>query len=194
QFRRGLDCRTHDWRVTRAPAQMPAQQIADAFLIRPWVLAQEAVERHQDPGCAKAALQRVISLEGRLQNAETVRRRRQAFHGSDLTTVDLHREREAGARRLAVDADGAGAAHAVFAADMRPGRADLMPQEVGQQQPRLRLAGARFAVQGEADGMPPAGLQSAHCSTSRTRSRPIMRTRSRRYRAVAWTSSRASSS
>ena len=70
------------------------------LLVRPWVLAQEAVQRHQDPGGAKAALQRMISLECRLQNAEPIRCWREAFHGPDLAAVDLHREREAGARRL----------------------------------------------------------------------------------------------
>ncbi len=107
-------------------------------------------------------------------------RGREALDGPHLAAVDLHGEREAGARGLAVDIDGAGAAHAVFAADMGAGRPDLMPQEIGQQHPRLGFAGAWLAVEREADGMPAAGLQAAHCSTSRTRSRPIMRTRSRR--------------
>src|SRR5436190_6320300 len=78
QFRCGLDRRAHDRRIPGAAAQMPAEQIADAFLIRPRVLAQEAVERHQDSGCAKTALKGVISFECRLQDAETVRRRCEA--------------------------------------------------------------------------------------------------------------------
>src|SRR5665213_272565 len=176
QFGGGLDRRANDRRIARASAQMSAQQIANALLIRSLVLAQEAVERHQDAGGAEAALQRVMALERRLQDAEAAGRRREAFHGPDLAAVNLHGKREAGACRLAVDEDGAGAAHPVFAADMRAGRADLMAQEIGQQQPRLRLARAWAAVQREADRMPPAGLQSAHCSTSCTRSRPIMRT------------------
>ena len=92
------------------------------------------------PGRAKTALQRVMALERRLQNAEAVGRRRQAFHGPDLAAVDLRGKRQAGPRRLAVDDDGAGAAHPMFAADIGAGRADLMAQEIGQQQPRLRLA------------------------------------------------------
>ena len=117
-----------------------------------------------------------------------------AFDCAHLAAFDLHGECEAGPRRLAVDGDGAGAAHAVFAPNMRARHPDLMPQEVGQQHPRLGFTGAWFAVEHEADGVALTGWQSAHGSTSRTRSRPIMRTRSRRYRAVAWTSSRASSS
>ena len=149
-------------------------------LIRLLVLAQEAVERHQDAGGAEAALQRVVALERRLQDAEAAGRWREAFHRPDLAAVDLHGEREAGARRLAVDDDRAGAADAVLAADMGAGCADLVAQEIGQQQPRFGLARARAAVQREANGMSLASRPSAHCRTSRTRSRPIMRTRSRR--------------
>ena len=96
------------------------------------------------PAVQKPHCKRVISLERCLQNAEAVRRRRKAFDGPHLAAVDLHGEREAGARRLAVDVDGAGAAHAVLAADMGAGRSDLMTQEIGQQQsaarPRRRMA------------------------------------------------------
>src|SRR5580658_2610522 len=73
QFRRGLQRRTHDRRVPRAAAQMTAQHIADACLIRPWVFAQETVERHQDPRGTEAALQRVIAFECRLQDAKASR-------------------------------------------------------------------------------------------------------------------------
>ena len=52
---------------------MTAQYIADAFFIRPRMLAQEAVERHQDSGGTEAALQRMIAFERRLQNAEAAR-------------------------------------------------------------------------------------------------------------------------
>jgi hypothetical protein len=54
---------------------------------------------------------------------------------------------------LAIDVDGAGAAHAVLATDMRAGYTDLMAQKIGQQQPWLGLARARLAVQGKADGV-----------------------------------------
>ena len=105
---------------------MPAEQIADAFLIRPRALAQKMVERHQDAGRAEAALQGMIAFQRRLQNAETVRRGRQSFHGAKLAAFDLRGQRQAGARRHAVNCDGAGAAHAMLAADMGAGGADLV--------------------------------------------------------------------
>src|SRR5271167_3672241 len=95
QFRRRLKRRAHDRRIPRATAQMTAQHIADFFLVRLRVFAQESIQRHQNSGSAKAALQRVISLEGRLQHTKTARRRREAFHGPQFAAVDLHRECEA---------------------------------------------------------------------------------------------------
>ena len=132
---------------------MSAEDIPNAFLIRSRVIAQEAIERHQDAGRAKAALKRVVALERRLQDAETAGRWRQALHGPNLATVDLNGEREASACRFPINVDGAGAAHAVLATDMGAGRADLMAQKIGQQQPGLGLTRARLAVQREANGV-----------------------------------------
>ena len=79
------------------------------------------IERHQDAGGAEAALQRVMAPERLLQHRQAARRRREAFDGADVRAVRLHRERQAGARRHAVDLDRAGAADAVLAADMGAG-------------------------------------------------------------------------
>ena len=49
----------------------------------------------------------------------------------------LHREHQAGARAAAVDQHRAGAAHAVLAAEMRAGEAELVAQEIGERQPGL---------------------------------------------------------
>src|SRR6516164_426929 len=152
------------------------------------MFSQETVERHQNASRAKAALERVIALERRLQNSKAVRRGRKAFNRSHLAAFDLQRERETGARRIAVDLDGACAAHAMLATDMGAGHSDLMPQKIRQQRARLGFAGTWLSVEIEANDVPPVGPKSTHCNTSRTRSRPIIRTRSRRYRAVAWTS------
>ncbi len=54
------------------------------------LMAQEAVERHQDAGGAEPALQRVMPLECRLQDAKACGGRGQAFHGPHLAAVDLH--------------------------------------------------------------------------------------------------------
>ena len=49
--------------------------------------------------------------------------------------------------------NGAGAADAMLAADMRAGGAELMAQEIGQQHARLGLALDGLAVEREANGM-----------------------------------------
>src|SRR5438132_7587941 len=59
-----------------------------------------------------------------------------ALHGLDLVAVRLDGEHEAGADRLAVQQDGAGAAHPVLTSDVRSGEAQLVAQEVGEEQPR----------------------------------------------------------
>ncbi|MGX1388797.1 hypothetical protein AB7M66_009928 [Bradyrhizobium japonicum] len=108
------------------------------------------------------------------------RRRREAFDGPELATIDLRSEREARPRQHAVDDNSAGATDAVLAADMGAGRAQLVAQKIGEQHARLRLALDRLAVERETDGMALICLKTGHCSTSPIRSRPIMRTRSRR--------------
>ena len=66
----------------------------------------------------------MMPAEGRLQRREPVRRRGEALDGADVAAFHLHRERQAGARGLAVDRDRAGAADAMLAADMGAGRAE----------------------------------------------------------------------
>ena len=76
--------------------------------------------------------------EGALQRVELVAVG-QPFDGADLSAVGLHREHQAGAHRLAVDQHGAGAAHAVLAADMRAGLPAILADRIGQRAARLDL-------------------------------------------------------
>ena len=62
---------------------------------------------------------------------------RERLHGLDGRTVRLDREQAAGAHGDAVEPDGAGAADAVLAAHVGAGEAEAVPEEVGQEQPRL---------------------------------------------------------
>src|SRR5579864_3613082 len=105
-FRSRFKRRAYDRRIAGAAAQMPRQQIADCRFVRPRNFAQEEIERHQDARGAEAALKRVVPLECGLQDAEPARRGREALDGSQLAALDLHGERQAGARGLAVDVDG----------------------------------------------------------------------------------------
>src|SRR3954471_3897438 len=137
---------------------MPAEEVADLSLSRRRVPGEVMVERHQNAGGAEAALERVVAAKRLLQHAEPVGRGREPFDRLEIATIDLRREREAGPGQHAVDDDGAGAAEAVLAADMRTGCAKLVAQEIGEQHARLRLALDGLAVECETDGMADIGL------------------------------------
>ena len=103
------------------------------------------------PGRAEAALQAMVLVEGLLQRMQLVGARRDAFDGEDLVAVRLHREHQAGARRQPVQEDGAGAAHAVLAAEMGAGQAELVADEVGEGDAHLDLFLVALAVDGQRD-------------------------------------------
>ena len=67
----------------------------------------------------------------------------EALDGRDLGAVGLHGEHEARPHGVAVEQDGAGAAHAVLAPEVRAGEPAVLAQEVGQ-----RLAGLDRAWRG----------------------------------------------
>src|SRR5213594_1926163 len=114
------------------------------------MLAQERDERHEDARRAEAALQAVSLAERGLKRMQRVARAvSKALHGLDLVAVRLDGEHEAGADRLAVQQDGAGAAHPVLASDVRSGEAQLVAQEVGEEQPRLHRALVAHAIDGD---------------------------------------------
>src|SRR5947208_1492616 len=114
------------------------------------MLAQERDERHEDARGAEAALQPVSLAERGLKRMQRVARAvSKALHGLDLVAVRLDGEHEAGAHRLAVQQDGAGAAHPVLTSDVRPGEAQLVAQEVGEEQPRLHRALVAHAIDGD---------------------------------------------
>ena len=74
-----------------------------------------------------------------LQRRQHAGCRRQPLDRAQVRAIDLHGELEAGARRIAVDLDGAGAAHAVLAADMRAGGAEHVAQEIASAAGAVRL-------------------------------------------------------
>ena len=69
---------------------------------------------------------------------------------SDLAAVRGGREHRAGLHRHAVHVDDAGAALRRVAADMRPGQAEMVAQELHQQRAVLDLARLGPAVHGDA--------------------------------------------
>jgi hypothetical protein len=81
----------------------------------------------------------------RLQRGQTLFER-EALDGDHLRALGLNREHQTRPHRGAVDQHGAGAAHAMLAADMGSGQPQMMAQAIGERQPRLDFDLDRFAV------------------------------------------------
>jgi len=80
---------------------------------------QPICARHQNSCGAKAALQRVVSLERSLEANEVIILVLRVFDRVNTPTVDLHRKRQAGAACHAIDPDRAGATDPVLASHVR---------------------------------------------------------------------------
>src|SRR5262249_44261066 len=72
-----------------------------------------------------------------------------ALDGLDPRAVALHRKHQAAAHDHAVDAQRAGAAHAMLAADMAAGEAEGLAQEIDNALPRIDTLAHRLAVDGD---------------------------------------------
>ena len=83
-----------------------------------------------------------MALQERLLHRRELRRGvGKPFDSGDLVAVDGDSEQQARAHRLAVEQHGARPAHAVLAADVRAGQAEVVAQAVGQQPPRGHVDG-----------------------------------------------------
>ncbi len=76
----------------------------------------------------------------------------QALDGADCIALGLHREHQAGPHRRVIDDDGAGAADAVIAADMRAGLPAILANGIGKRAARLNGNLVILAVDGQGDG------------------------------------------
>ena len=130
---------------------MARQRFPHLFFVRVRHVAQMLRQRHQHARRAEAALQAVVVAHRFLQRVELSVRQRQRFDGGQFLAVGLHGQHLARARGAAVEVDGAGAAHAVLAPDMRSGQTQLVADEVGQQHAGLDLALVVPAVDIELD-------------------------------------------
>ena len=88
--------------------------------------------------------------EGLLQGAKLAVRC-QAFDCKDVRAICLHRQHETGPHGKPVNYDGAGAANAMFAADMGSRQPQIVAQRVSQRGPRLCSKFRSGAVDGEGD-------------------------------------------
>src|ERR1700682_5517651 len=138
----GLD----DVLVAGAPAKVALERLTDLLLARRGVLVQEADDRHDHPGRTEAALQSVLLVE-RLLNRMELTVSGETLDRGDLGTVGLDTENGARLDRLAVDHDRARAAGRRVAADIRPGQAQAVSQNIDEE--LARLEGALAASPGD---------------------------------------------
>ena len=109
------------------------------------VLVEQGARRHQHPGRAEAALQRVQLVEALLDRVELAVDL-ERLDRADLVALAHRREDRARLDRLAVHLDDAGAAVRGVAAPVGAGQAGRLADEVNEQQARLDLAGDLLAV------------------------------------------------
>ena len=131
QFLGRLGDRGDDVGIAGAAADIAGEALADLTL-RPRALPQDQIARG-DQHCRRAipALQCVVLVKVAAQRLDD-RVAGEALDGRDLALVAGDGEHQARARRLAVDEDRAGAAHAVLAAEMSAGQIAPLAQKIGQ--------------------------------------------------------------
>ncbi len=151
QSLRGIERRDDDVLVAGAAAEIARDRDPYLLLGRVRIVAQEFEQGRQHAWRAEAALQAVVLVESLLQRVQFGGRRGDALDREDLVAVRLHREHQAGARGIPVEQDGAGAAHAVLAAQMRTREAELVPHEIRERHTDLDLFLVALAVDGQRD-------------------------------------------
>src|SRR5881396_2517785 len=80
--------------------------------------------------------------------------RRQSLDREDRCTVRLHGEEQTRTDGLAVKQYSAAAADSLFAAEVSPGKPEMVAQEISQRQTRLDESLVLFAVDVDLDGVP----------------------------------------
>src|SRR5207249_263837 len=141
---RPLD-RLHDVVVTRAPAQVALELVADQLLGRLGVALEHLVDGHDHARRAETALEPVLLPEPLLDRVQLAVLR-QSLDRHDVGAVRLDREEVAGFDGLTVHQNRAGAALAGVAADVRPGEAHGLADVVHQEQPGLHFVAVALAV------------------------------------------------
>src|SRR6476646_1517873 len=167
EFSGGLLDRLDDVHVASATTEIAADALPDLGFVGVGVLAEQPSRLHDHPRRAEAALKAVLIPERLLERVE----RRLAGHPLDrleLATIRLDREHRARLRARAIDVDGAGAAVARVASDVGAGQAEVVAQEVDEEEARLDICLVRLAVDGDRDV--PGRHRSASYAYARARS------------------------
>ena len=157
----GLD----DLAIPGAPAEDPAERVLDLELGRVRVGVEQRIRRHEHARRADPALRRAGAQEGGLDRPELVAIR-QPLHRGHVATGQLAERHQARADRFAIQPDRAGATVTRVAADLRPGEAKVVAQDLGE--PAHRVAQDRHirAVDPEGGGLGHAVSSAAARRTS----------------------------
>ena len=142
----GLD----DVHVAGTPAEVARDPLAHLLVGRLRVLLQEPCGLHDHPRGAEPALEAMTVPEGLLERVERAALLH-ALDGTDLRAVRLDGEHRARLRAGAVDVDRAGAAVARVAAGVGAGEAELVAEEMHEQEARLDVRLVNGAVDGDRD-------------------------------------------
>ena len=170
-LRGGLD-RIDDGLIAGAAAVIAGKMFAYLRPIRLGLLLQQILRGHQHARRAEAALQRIAIAKRRLQIGDLAAVG-QSLDGLDGGAVRLHRQHQAGAHDLAIDAHRAGAANPMLAADMRSRQLQMLAQEIRQIKPRQNLRLDALAIDLKRDGhmdrqADPPALRSGRPSSADT--------------------------
>ena len=101
------------------------------------VAREQVRQRHHEPGCAEAALDRP-RIDQRALDTREAALACDAFDRRDCALPDVDCKREACARKLSVEEHVARAADAVIAAALGPGEADSVAKRIEQRPGRGR--------------------------------------------------------
>src|SRR4051795_2390039 len=137
--------RAHDRRVSGATADLPGDRDPDLLVGGVRIAVQQCPRREDHPRRAEPALQPVHLMEPLLHGIQAAVVL-EAFDRGDLVALGGRRQHRARLRRLAVHQHDARPAVGGVAAPVRAGQAELVAQEVDEQQPRLDVAGVLLAV------------------------------------------------
>jgi hypothetical protein len=137
--------------VPRAAAQVARDRLAGLLGGGVGVVLEVGGDRRDEPGGAEPALQGVALGEGLLHRAEVLGVVADALDRRHLVALRADGEHQARAHRLPVDEHGARPAHAVLAADVGAGEAEVVAQEVRQQAAGGGGCRARHPVDAQAD-------------------------------------------
>jgi len=149
---RGFHDSIDDILITSAAAQISGDCLSNLSFIERAALAQQRSGSDEKSGSAKAALERMMSLETLLQRVEGAVLS-ETFHGCDFGLIGLDCEQQTRPNRLAVTEYRAATTHAVLAANVRSGQRQIVAQKIGEVLPRLSFPFNGLTVDLELDSL-----------------------------------------